>query len=227
MTGELHSQGLTRADCEEKVVCIKCRGTRWIYLPDKRAVRRCDCQIEKIKEEKLRDITDNWSVYGNARLNDMVPRDPKQKKALDIVKRDPLASYLFTGYYSTGKTHFLIAQYRYLLLNDFKSILRSSRDLISELRQAEITKEDGSSYTSQFINALHGSDRCHFFIDDIEKAPAKSDFRMEMLFDVLDIIRRRDLGLTVTSNLGISDLPGYIGEAATVRLHKICRVVDL
>lgn len=69
--------------------------------------------------------------------------------------------------------------------------------------------------------------------DELAKAPARSGFRMEMLFDLFDTIKRRQLGLTVTSNLpliskdGKPDLLGVMGESVVSRLYRICTEIQI
>jgi hypothetical protein len=73
----------------------------------------------------------------------------------------------------------------------------------------------------------------HLFIDDIDKAPARTGFRVEMLFDLFDTIKRRQLGLTVTSNLPLiskdkkPDLRSVLSEPVVSRLYQICTEVVL
>jgi len=55
-----------------------------------------------------------------------------------------------------------------------------------------------------------------------------------MLFDLFDTIKRRQLGLTVTSNLPLisrdskkKDLRSVLSDEVVSRLYQICRVIEL
>ena len=48
-----------------------------------------------------------------------------------------------------------------------------------------------------------------------------------MLFDLLDTVKRRQLGLTLTSNLPLADLTGVLGDAAVARIDRICKRIEL
>lgn len=196
-------------------------------MPDGR-VTRCDCQKRRIAKERIQVVSRDWPEYGEAKLEDFKPRNVAQANAAAAVQRDPRGSYFFSGYFSRGKTHLMIAQYRFLVLAGETCILRSARDLMEELRKAEAPveseKEVIPSLVFQLVNFAPSG---HLFIDDIEKAPARSGFREEMIFDLIDTIKRRQLGLTVTSNQPLRGLAQKLGDAATARLYRICREIEL
>jgi hypothetical protein len=48
-----------------------------------------------------------------------------------------------------------------------------------------------------------------------------------MIFDLLDTIKRRQLGITVTSNLPLRNLASKLGEAATARLYRLCHEIEI
>lgn len=190
-------------------------------------VKRCECQKAKIAEERICVMLQDWPEYSKATLQ-MQPRNTGQNNALMAIRENPQGSYFFSGYFSRGKTYLMIAQYRYLALAGEKCILRSARDLMEELRKAEIpaTRED-DVFESPVLQMVNLAATGHLFIDDIEKAPARTGFREEMIFDLLDTIKRRQLGLTVTSNLPLKDLVGKLGDAATARLYRLCKEIVL
>ena len=116
--------------------CSLCQGTTWVPMPDGR-VKRCECQRRRVAEERIRVILQDWPEYLNARLESYAPRGAAQVNALTAIRGDPHGSFFFTGKYSHGKTHLMIAQYRHLALAGGRCILRSARDLMEELRKAE------------------------------------------------------------------------------------------
>ncbi len=106
---------------------------------------------------------------------------------------------------------------------------------MEELRKAEAPADQhGNVFESPVLQIVNLARAGHLFIDDIEKAPARSEFRIEMLFDLFDTIKRRQLGLTVTSNRSMiskdpkkPDLRQALGDEVVSRLHRICRVIEL
>jgi DNA replication protein DnaC len=210
--------------------CPICQGTTWIPIPDDPdgRVKQCQCQKIKIAAIRIQVILQDWPEYLNARLESYAPRSAGQVNALTAIRGDPHGSFFFTGKYSHGKTHLMIAQYRHLALAGGRCILRSARDLMEELRKAEAPADSNREvFESPVLQMVNLAPAGHLFIDDIEKAGARSEFRAEMIFDLLDTIKRRQLGITVTSNLPLQDLAPKIGDAATARLHRLCREIEL
>jgi hypothetical protein len=50
---------------------------------------------------------------------------------------------------------------------------------------------------------------------------ARTDWRAEAIFDALDTIKRRRLGLSATTNLAMRDLAAAIGDAALARIDAV------
>jgi DNA replication protein DnaC len=195
-------------------------------------VRACQCAIDRQKAYKLATILNDWPKYAEADLNAMIHRNVRQENLLVKMRMDPGASYYISGLYSQGKTHFLVAQYRFQALAGRKCLLRTAHNLAEELRRADITANEKDPDISEVMQLANLSKDGHLFVDDFEKI-RNTDFRMEMLWNLLDTITRRQLRLTVTSNLpmisqdGKPDLKGKLGSAIISRLDQICRRVEL
>jgi len=191
-------------------------------------VARCECQKRRIVEGRIRVVLEDWPEYKTADLSRYKPVSISQQNAFRTIMGNPKGSYFLSGKYSRGKTHLMIAQYRHLALGGETCILRSARDLMEELRKAEMPADSNREvFESPVLQMVNFSAAGHLFVDDFEKAPARSGFREEAVFDLLDTIKRRQLGLTVTSNLSLADMSGKIGEAAAARLFAICREIQL
>ena len=180
-------------------------------------------------------ILQDWPEYLKANLTTDAPYKNSlgQQNALVKMREKPEGNYLITGLFSRGKTHLMVAQYRHMALAGEKCELRSARSLIEELRKHD-TQEPGREFVSPVLQMINLSPAGHLFIDDIDKAPARTGFRMEMLFDLFDTIKRRQIGLTVTSNLpliskdpGKQDLRKVLGEPVVSRLYRICTEIQL
>lgn len=98
-------------------------------------------------------------------------------------------------------------------------MLLTMADLLSELRRAELERD----YVSLVMDRVHYAESFHLFIDDIDKFKV-TDFKFEVLFDLIDTIYRRKLGLTVTSNYGLRELVERerLHPAVVRRIDDIC-----
>jgi DNA replication protein DnaC len=207
--------------------CPACNGTGFVHPNGSTAVTRCDCLKARISAGRIRTVLEDWPEYADADLENFQPRSLLQIEAIKAIKANPEVSYFLHGYYGSGKTHLMIAQYRYLALRGSTCILRSSKQLMDELRKAEMQAGPGQEPFESPVWKLVNESSGHLFVDDIEKAPARSDFRAEALFDLLDTIKRRQLAITVTSNLDLPALTKLMGDAAVARLDRICTRIVL
>lgn len=215
--------------------CRACQGTGWAPVDGTRAVRRCDCMKQAMKNALLADLFKNWPEYRNADFKSYQARNPHQQAAADLMRSNPNGSYYLHGLYGAGKTHLLVAQYRATCLARIPCQLRTARQLMQELTQAELPRErDRETFTSPVLRMVQESDHAHLFIDDIDKAAARTDFRAEVLFDLLDTIKRRQLGVSITGNLplfdeqqGGLDLRPVLTHQVVSRLYKLCKAVKV
>jgi DNA replication protein DnaC len=226
-----------RSSEAELIFCQKCGNTGWVQVEDKSGVAKCECAKKQFRQDRIRVILEEWPKYRDAELETFSPSRniPGQADAILQLRRSSYDSYLITGGYGTGKTHLMIAQYRFIALAGIKCVLRTARDAVEELRKAYMVEPGGGErFESQILQVVNGTEHGHLFIDDIDKAPARTGFRQEMLFDLFDTIMRRELTLTVTSNYplasghaGLQDLRGILGESVAARLHRICKEIKL
>jgi len=141
------------------------------------------------------------------------------------MQEDPGGSFYLTGSYGSGKTHLLYAQYRQMMLaGKTRCHLCTTRELVEELRRAEF--DDG--FVSPVIAAASRSDPYHFFWDDVDKLKP-TDFRTEVLFNLVDFLYRQSHGLMVTSNYSMRDLVERerLHPAIVRRLDDMCRIVEV
>lgn len=205
--------------------CAPCRDTGWIRAPGAAAVARCDCAKRRIADERIREVLQDWPAYVEADLERMQPQSLYQGEALKILRANPSGSFALHGDFSSGKTHLLVAQYRHVALAGEPCALRSSKQLVDELKRAELDPE----YASPVLRAVNLGPSFHLFWDDMEKAPARTDFRQEAIWDLLDTIARRKLRLSVTSNLSFEQLApsGKSTDPIVSRLDRICTPVPV
>jgi DNA replication protein DnaC len=148
-----------------------------------------------------------------------------QDRALSLMRKDPDGNFYLTGAYGNGKTHLLYAQYRDVVISGkVRCHVRTTRELIEELRRAEFDDD----FVSPVIAAASRRVPYHLFWDDIDKLKV-TDFKTEVLFDLVDSLYRQKHGLTVTGNYSMRDLvEGERMHPAIIRrLDDMCRVVEL
>jgi DNA replication protein DnaC len=218
--------------------CKLCGNTGWRVIEEEPIVKvgNCECKKRRMEINRMATVLEDWPKYKDAQLPGFKPRNAGQTKVIEILRADPNKSLLLTGYFSRGKTHLMIAQYRYLTLTGRHCLLRSAKELIDELYKASLpAANDREVFESPILKMLTQQKGAHLFIDDIEKVPARTNFRGEIVFDLFDTIARRQQSITMTSNLPLiatdpdkpEDLRGSLGEAVVARIDNLCTEVVL
>jgi DNA replication protein DnaC len=116
--------------------CRICDGTGWRRIKQEGAVRlkQCECVKEKIRTARLSAIPERFK---DSTFDSHGPRNPKQARALDLMREDSRSNWYLTGSYGSGKTHLLYAQYREVVLGGkLRFHVRTTRELVEELRRA-------------------------------------------------------------------------------------------
>ena len=177
---------------------------------------------EKILGARLAVIPERFK---SSTFDSYQPRNQKQQRALDVMQMDSGGSWYLTGSYGSGKTHLLYAQYREMVLDGkTRCHVRTTRDLVEELRRAEFD----SGFVSPVLAAASKTESYHLFWDDIDKLKT-TDFKTEVLFDLVDNLYRQKHGLTITSNYSMRDLieQERMHPAIVRRLDDTCLVIEL
>jgi DNA replication protein DnaC len=209
---------------EPAAECRHCMDSGWrrVDLPGSAGMRQCECVAEKARARCLARIPER---FRDSSFESFKPRDPKQQRALSLMLGDPGGSWYLTGAYGNGKTHLLHAQYRDLVTGgQVRCHIRTTRELVEELRRAEFDED----FVSPVITAASRRAPYHLFWDDIDKLKL-TDFRTEVLFDLVDSLYRQKHGLTVTGNYSMRDLVEHerMHPAIVRRLDDMCRVVEV
>jgi DNA replication protein DnaC len=204
--------------------CRICDDTGWRRADGEEFIglKRCECLDARVRAARLAVIPERFKA---STFESYRPRNPKQQRALDLMQRDPSGSWYLTGSYGSGKTHLLYAQYdEMVMVSKTQCHVRTTRDLLEELRRAEFDNE----FVSPVLAAASQSSPYHFFWDDVDKMKT-TDFKTEVLFDLVDSLYRQKHGLTVTSNYSMQDLINRerLHPAIVRRMDDMCRVVEL
>jgi DNA replication protein DnaC len=176
----------------------------------------------KIRAARLSVVPERFK---NCTFESYCPKNQHQEQAMLRMQSDPSGSWFVTGAYGSGKTHLLFAQYREIVLaGKTWCHVRTTRELVEELRRAEFDED----YISPVIAAAGKPERYHLFWDDIDKLKP-TDFKTEVLFDLVDSLYRQKHGLTVTGNYSMRDLVEHerIHPAIVRRLDDMCRLVEV
>ena len=204
--------------------CAICGGTGWhrVELVSQVGFRRCECIAALVRATRLSQIPE---LFKGSTLESYTPRNPRQERALALVRGDLGDSFYLTGAYGNGKAHLLYAQYREVVLDGkIRCHARTTRELVEELRRAEFDDDFISPVTAAALKPKP----YHLFWDDIDKLK-QTDFKTEVLFDLVDSLYRQKPGLTVTGNYSLRDLieRERMPPAIVRRLDDMCRVVEI
>ena len=205
-------------------VCPICDDTGWRRPEGEEFIglKRCECVREKIRVARLSLIPER---FRNRTFESYRPRNPKQERALSLISGDPSGSFYLAGSYGSGKTHLIYAQYRETVISGkVRCHVRTTRELVEELRRAEFDED----FVSPVLAAASQPAPYHLFWDDIDKLKP-TDFKTEVLFDLVDTLYRQNHGLTVTSNYSMQDLVARerLHPAIVRRLDDMCRVFEV
>lgn len=186
-----------------------------------RGVVPCECRTEKIVAAKIAALPAHFreATFANYRA-----RDDKQLAAFTAIASNHLGSYFLWGGYGRGKTHLATAQYRKLVELGEAAMFFTMADLLAELRMAEIRLFE--EYVCIVRDRAKYATRFHLFIDDIDKFKI-TEFKFEVLFDLVNTLYSRKLGLTITSNLSLTELMRVLDTSIVRRIDDMCQAVEV
>jgi DNA replication protein DnaC len=209
---------------EREYECTHCRDSGWrqVDLPGRAGMKQCECVAQQGQVRNLALIPERFK---SSTFESFKPRDPKQQRALSLLRKEVGGSWYLTGAYGNGKTHLLYAQYRQVVISGkMRCHVRTTRELVEELRRAEFDED----FVSPVLAAASKPAPYHLFWDDIDKLKM-TDFKTEVLFDLVDSLYRQKHGLTVTGNYSMRDLVEHerMHPAIVRRLDDMYRVIEV
>jgi DNA replication protein DnaC len=184
--------------------------------------RRCECVKALVVAARLAVIP---VLFRGATLESYLARSPQQERAVALMRQLREGSFYLTGHYGSGKTHLYYAQYREMAIaGKTRCHVRTTRELVEELKRIELDRE----FDSPVMAAAYSCEPYHLFWDDIDKIKP-TDFKTEVLFELVDALYRQKHGLTVTANYSLQDLVERerLHPAIVRRLDDMCRVIQL
>lgn len=216
----------SKSPCQPSASCWRCRDTGWQVVAG--GVKECLCRRRAILRSSLRIPP----VFGTPRLSRLKPRTenhPLQVKAIELIRRAPEGSYLFTGRNGSGKTHLCWALCRAALIRGqrVRAILLS--ELLSQYRAWEMDGPDRPAVLPDDLKLGHGYT---LFLDEFEKVNT-TEFASRKLFELLNCARDFQHQILVTSNKDWSRLrdvwsraDGVYGDSIMKRLEG-CQLIEL
>ena len=204
-------------------ICSLCGGTGWQRAgKEDSRYRRCECVKARFIAERLAAIP---ALFREANIQSYQARSPQQERAIALMKGLPNGSFYMSGPYGSGKTHLFYAQYREIA-SAGKTLchVRTTRELLEELKKMELS----SDFVSPVTAAAYSPAPYHLFWDDIDKLKP-TDFKTEVLFELVDALYRHKHGLTATANYSLQDLVARerMHPAIVRRLDDMCRVIQI
>lgn len=161
-------------------------------------------------------------AYIDKTFDDFIPSDDKQKMFIQKIKEycagiknhTVNTSLVFSGEYGTGKTLTSC-----ILCNELNGHFVRSSSLLNELLQG---RSFTNNETTNDIIKRYGS-YSFLVIDEIGRG-TKNDNEIDLLFQVINERYENGLPTILVTNLSISDLCQYFGNAFTDRLRtwKVC-----
>lgn len=185
-------------------------------IPGKGA-RKCRCRRLALIAERLAIIPPR---YAAADLDDLAPRTDlhaKQSLAIELLRKCPFESYVFSGKPDTGKTHFMWSLYKRVSEDTNRRIVACSMlQLINDYREAFRPIPEGAQpYEIKTVkpNDLMQSHTSYsLFFDDIDK-PKITEYVAEQVHALFDAAYINKHQIVVTTNLSPDRLVEHFERA--------------
>jgi DNA replication protein DnaC len=165
------------------------------------------------------------ALFREATFQSYCARNLQQERAVALMRSLPEGSFYLSGHYGSGKTHLFYAQYSEIAsAGKTRCHVRTTRELVEELKKMELENE----FASPVMAAAYACAPYHLFWDDIDKLKP-TDFKTEVLFELVDALYRHKHGLTVTANYSLRDLAERerLHPSIVRRMDDMCRVIQI
>lgn len=181
-------------------------------------MRECACKLARIAALKREALPER---YQECSLGSYVPVCESQRLAIAAIRANPGSGFFIHGNYRSGKTHLAAAQYLALVSTHQCCVWRSIQELLAELRDAEVHDE-----MSPVLHRAKYAKQFHLFVDDIDKYKP-TEWTAAALHDLFDMLYRRKLKCTITTNYPIDVLCDKIDGAVVRRIEDMCTVLEV
>lgn len=207
--------------------CSICKDTE--YLFQNGGIQACDCLIAKRKREYAKKVVPER--FWNVRFKNLKPSglakltEDRQQRVIDVLKKDPLGSYMLLGPTGVGKTHLL-----YALVNEAIDARRTvyaltASELLRAAREAEIGNTD---FIVDVGKLERTSERgtVHLFVDEMDKVKL-TEYAQLFLFDIVNYCYNNPnrVKFSITSNLNPNAFEETYGPAFFRKMRDISHLV--
>jgi DNA replication protein len=177
--------------------------------------------------------------YHSVALELLRPRTDRHWRQADLVaqiQKAPNESYVFSGDFGTGKSHFFwalcveaVRARKKLFAGTLKALVNHYHESIEASRRGEIY------LLPIYPDDFRGKDQCALFLDDLDKA-RPTEFVVEQLFELLDAAVSNKHQIVVTTNLSPdalithferADTTGRFGGSIVRRLLHNSTLIDM
>jgi DNA replication protein DnaC len=135
---------------------------------------------------------------------------------------DMADSVYFHGEPGFGKTHAIVAGFKYDLSKNVDAAFVNVGDLIARIKAS--FRPNPEEYDSDIIE--HYASVRVLYLDDLGAEKA-TEFVVATLATIIDLRYRNELKTIITSNLTIKELNQQVGDRITSRIVGMCKIVEM
>jgi DNA replication protein DnaC len=203
--------------------CPLCEG--YGYIISEAGTQICECQNERLKEERLRaaEIPDKFMSKS---LDNFVARDKKRKRIVDAARhyiqgfnlREQMKGLLIIGTIGAGKSHVAVAILKDIIAKGYTGLYYNIPELLRRLRETY----DPQSETVE-SDILEQTTSCELLVLDDLGAELTSGWVRDRLYLIVN--RRYEQGkpTIITTNCDLAELGERVGGRLTSRLCEMCQ----
>lgn len=204
----------------------------------KEIIPACECFFRRQKEhqetlrlqekiERMEKVFPTWLLgkkFQQCSFDNFIVREgTKQvyKVTREYAKNFPPkkgSGLLLMGSVGNGKSHLAAAIIREVKNKGYFAIFANVPDTLSRIRA---TFDQGSEETeSQMLDALRNADLV--ILDDLA-VEKQTDWKMEIIYQIIDSRYRAELPIVITTNANMAQLRKCIGDRTFDRISEMCR----
>lgn len=201
---------------ESAINCESCQDSGWVVIVGEGA-KRCECLRRKIRQAKLDRIPGIYQGLHLATLTPNPQRHKDQARNLAWLRANPEASYAFTGNLTgneppnaksnrVGKSLFGWLLYREAVERNQRTCGLLLSTLLKQFQAWEMDPDKVPDITPGDLRQNHT--RYFLLIDELDK-DRPTEFRAEVLFQLIEAAHSFKHQLVVTTNYTLDGLANY------------------